>query len=285
MIETPILHNNFLDGFDVIAEYDNAIKNLITIPLDVDYAYSREELEIKSLDKLKAIAIGRNVFSKENKELIINAILNSQRIPVNFVSGSTWFSSSEYVTGTIEPTNPANESINFSYPAISISRINVKRNLNRYFGAKKRKIAWTTDGNAVLQSKPLIPIDIMYQIDAISLNFYHSNIMDAYLFRLFGEPIKRITVNHGNPWGVLPIFINMDHNMRDASRLESSDIEKGEKIIRHIYTLTLEGWITTETVLIPTVRKLKTVLLEENFATNEVDVFLETTEKLKDIYL
>lgn len=246
----------YLDIADVYRNYDSAIVQMLRIPVPepkLKRPILEDELNEIGIVKLRKLAAQLGVNSEtDRKDLLIKAIVNSQIIPVVFATPDITYASQEVVTGRKENT----PSYTVRYPIISVNRLYIAKDQKRFFRPVHRKIAWTKDGNAVSQAYKPSPVIFTYQIEFLSLFQKHSNYMDMYWERIFTFPRIRLKVDHGKPWGNIWVSAEKTDSYNDSSVYESDSTE-AEKLIRHIYTVSVEGWLPTATWLTPTVRRVQ----------------------------
>lgn len=271
----------FLGIEDVYRNYDSAIVQMLKIPVPdpkLKRPITEDELNEMTVVKLRLLAKSLDVNSEtDRKDLLIKAIVNSQIIPVVFATPDITYAGQEVVTGRKENT----PSYTVRYPIISVNRLYITKDQKRFFRPVHRKIAWTKDGNAVSQAYKPSPALFTYQIEFLSLFQKHANYLDMYWERIFTFPRVRLKIDHGQPWGEIWVSVEKTDSYNDSSVYESDSAE-AEKLIRHIYTVSVEGWLPTAAWLTPTVRRVQYDYVGQRPEGDEL--LLSTETVLKDTY-
>lgn len=244
---------------DVLVEYDKALVQGINIALDVPYHYTLAEIDAMSTEELREVLDSRGrVSTNPHVPTLRKLVANSQKVPVVFNTPQAAWANSESMTG--EEVDSQSQSTMPYYPIITITRMAPTLDPTRYSRPKRRKLGWSEDGNLVSQSNQPIPYNIPYQIDALALTMQDINAIQLALTRQWGQRnMVRAVIDHGPPWGSLPVFFKSD-GIRDQSQ-NSGGPEKAEKLMWLIVTVTAEGWIPQEYAMERTVRKTQVVLV------------------------
>lgn len=251
-----------LSEVDVLRAYDLLIEDVFTVPLQVEGLYTRAELQALPVLDLQAVAKARGVFSQTtNREQIVSAVLNSQRVPVVWAQRETPWGLQQFTAG-VEPSDdpavqPDPATVNPVYPCWSIWRLPYRRDTTRYQGALRRRVARTPDGHRIFQALQPIPLDLVYQVDFAALDQATANRLDLFVMRLFGggPPLRRL-VDLGRPWGQIPVYLE-ETGMQDLSQITLSP-EEEQKVVRHSFTVEVEAWVPQAGVMTPTVLGVRT---------------------------
>lgn len=258
---------------DILATYDRVVVDLLSVPLSgVSRVYSPQELDLFPEDQIRAILDKRGKFSDStSREQLVQSVLNSQRVPIIFATPSNAWAFSEYTTGNQEESPDYAASHNVHYPVMSLQRFQPQMDKSRYSRALRRKLSWSPDGNAVMQGLQPVPVTMSYQLDVLTLTMRDANSIFLYLSRQYLDKVPQLVkVNHGDPWGYLPIYIFLD-SVRDTSQLETSG-ERAEKILRTVYTFSVNGQIPTSVKAARTVRKIQYTITDETVESNPQDL-------------
>jgi len=255
-----------LDETDVYRNYDSMMKWVIVIPRSgIEYHWNRDELELKSLVELQAIATTRGLGAatdSSNLRIWQNIILNSQRVPVHFSSSAVGWGGQQYSTGEGQPIT-VEDMVgipNVRFPAIAITRISTAPDIGRDVGMTMRRLACWRDGEVVLQGDKPIPVNFTYQVDALSLETKHHNKMQQWFLRNFWAVAVRrrrlrVEIDHGDPWGFIPVYMSLT-NYQDTSQLTAAaNSPQAEKLLRFTFTVVVEGWLPGQTWAVPTVQR------------------------------
>ncbi len=271
------------DKIDILRRYDEAVNLLISVftpNKKVKKVYKIAELESMDVPQLRVLAKILDVHDEtDRKDVLIKSVYNAQRIPVVIASPQPAYATQQKTTGRKEGSPLFYTQ---RYPVISILRMPLQDDQARFNRTPRRKLAWTQDGNAVLQAWQPNPVKIPYQIEFISFTTAEANAFHIWIERLFSFPYVRFMVDHGYPYGNRAVFAFSESSFQDQTEYEQNS-ETAEKLIRHIYTIIVDGWIPTQMWITPTVRKVTTQFVD---STNDSeDVLSSNTEILEDIYL
>lgn len=250
--------NGYLDNIDVIRSYDDAIINILKIPIPGISVFPRpvleEELSELPMERLRLLARKLRVVNPETdrKDLLIRGILNIQFIPVVFATPSVAYATQEITTGKKE----GSPVFTVRYPIISIQRTDIADDPVRFSLRPRRHLGLSDDGNQILGSWQPNPVNFIYQIEFLSQHQSIMNLMDLWINRLWSFPVVQMKVDHGKPFGVKVVHAFKEASYQDNTVYEF-DAEQAEKMVRHVYTVRIEGWIPTESWLTPTVRAIR----------------------------
>lgn len=281
-LQTVGLGDPIYDGaVDIISRYDKAITTSLDVRLSVPYRYTEAELERMPLDKLRELSKSRGkVFETDQRSHLIRAVLNSQRVPVVFAPGIPEYSALEDTSGI--PNQSIFESV--FYPIIAVQRLAIKSDWTRFSRPIRRKLSWSHDGNLVAQSPQPIPKRFMYQIDVASLRESEMNQIVVSLERVFGtRTLTTFNIDHGSPWGVLPIYGSFEDSYRETSVIEGSP-DRAEKLIRRVWTLYMDGWFPQAVKMQRTVRKVGWTLVDNIIEARPVELEELPFTDLQDTY-
>jgi hypothetical protein len=242
----------YISDIDVLRQYDAAAVDLFRMPLvreDVRF-YAKEELEFYSVQKLRNLAdlLGVNA-ATDNRDLLIKAVIMVQQIPVVLASPNPAYSAQELVTGRREGSPMSS---NVRYPIISVQRLAISSRPGTSQRVKYRGINWVGQNQAVIQGFKPNGISISYQVECLSTLTTHMNFMDSWIYRMWNVPVVVIQIDLGEPWGVKTIHVLKNSSYSDATEYEQ-DASVAEKLVRHIHTIEIEGWMPTPVWLTPTV--------------------------------
>lgn len=158
-----------------------------------------------------------------------------------------------------EQLNPNNEPVEgrinntVRLPAIAVTQLNWSFDLSRWTRANFRRLGWTEQGNRVIQSPQLVPVDVMYQVDLISKYRITMNQMVKNILIKFTNREVALDVDLGSVWGKRVILLTDGYD----GPINLSDIEPVDKdrIVRMAFTFTLHAWIIPDAYTAPTVKK------------------------------
>lgn len=242
----------YLDPADILRNYDQAIVDLFRVPL-VNSAmrfYPQDELEIYSVQKLRDLANKFGVNSAtDNKDLLVKAIVLAQQIPVVMAAPSVAYSAQELVTGRKEGSPMSS---NIRYPIISVQRLSIGPRPGTSQRVIYRAINWVGQNQAVIQGFKPTGISLSYQIETLTTLTSHQNLCDMWIARLWNVPVVLMGVDLGEPWGVKRVHVLKPGSYQDSTEYEQ-DASVAEKLVRHIHTIEIEGWMPTPVWLTPTV--------------------------------
>lgn len=259
----------WLPDEDLLATYDSVMLDVLSIPLNTGgRVYSPQELELLPLDTLREILDSRGRDSKSpHRGQLIQNVLNTQRVPIVFATPANAWAFPEYMTGNVEQAPDFAATRNVHYPVAALQRFAPQQDQRRFSRPLRRKLAWSGDGNAVMQGLQPVPVTIQYQLDLLTLTMRDTNAALLHYSRTFLDKVPvPVKVNHGEPWGYLPIFIVLD-SVRETSQLEGAS-DRAEKILRTVYTFTIQGQIPSSTKATRTVREVNYQFADETVPDN-----------------
>jgi len=269
--------NYRVDPADILRRHDEAIWKALSIwtpSSKVERIYPYDELDAMAVEELRILAMQLGVDTEtDRREVLVRNCFNAQRIPVVFATPDPAYAAQAQATGRKEGT----PTFTVRYPIISIQRLSIVDDQNRYSRPLRRKLGWTSDGNAVQQSTQPNPVLIPYQVEFLTRTMTHMNIMVQWMERFFGPPRIQLSVDLGYPWGVRRLDLSRESSYQDMTTYEMA-AEEAEKMIRYIYTLNLFGWIPNPHFFVPTVRKVT-----YEFA-DSTGTLATTTTVLEDVY-
>lgn len=244
----------FVDPADLLKRYDQEIVNLFRIPLIQNgfRFYAEEELQLYSVQKLRdlAQALGVNA-ATDNKELLVKAVRFAQQIPVVMASPSISYSAQELVTGRKEGSPMSS---NIRYPVISATRLSIGPRAGTSQRVIYRTISWVGQNQAVIQGFKPSGILLSYQIETLTTLTSHQNLCDMWIARMWSVPVVLMEVDLGEPWGVKRVHVLKPSSYQDLTEYEQ-DASVAEKLVRHVHTVEVEGWLPTPVWLTPTVSR------------------------------
>jgi len=255
----PAIKNpeDFLDLKDIFRQYDFELWKLLTIPInilgsdEIDRMWSWESLNLLEVNTLRELARSRNVFSDtDKKDLLVMAVYNSQRIPVVFATPDPAYATQPNTTGRKETSKVANT---VRFPIITITRLGINEDPERFSKPHIRKIAWSSDKNSVMQGQKPIPLFYRWQVEVQAKLRTHMNLISQMFIRILKTNPLRVEVEHGDPWGLIPAYYDAEESYDDQSEYES-DAESAQRILRQIHNVRAAGWLPLTTYATPTVR-------------------------------
>jgi hypothetical protein len=266
-------HDIALDPSDIYRNYDSAMVGLLYVPRSgIDYHWNRDELDLMSLAELQAVAASRNLGAatdSDNPKIWQKLIINSQRVPVHFSSAAVGWGGQQYATGEGQATT-VEEMVGIPdvrFPALAVTRQAANPSVNRDVGGVIRKLGYWQSGEVALQANKPTPVDFTYQIDALALETKHANRMQMWFLREFWDDAGRrrrvrVEIDHGDPWGFIPVYLDLQ-GVQDTSQLTGQAASAGaEKLLRHTYTVRVEGWLPGRVWGIPTVKETRVIVRE-----------------------
>ncbi len=81
------------------------------------------------------------------------------------------------------------------------------------------------------------------------------NLLDAGIRRIFGVFLADLAVDLGVPWGQWYASAAMAGAYSDSTTYDGDPVQR---LLRHIYSVEISGWIPSEGELVRTVRHLRT---------------------------
>jgi len=129
-------------------------------------------------------------------------------------------------------------------PVIGVTRMSMNYAMNRNAGSFPGSVSsgflpkWDAAGNFQLVGEAPRPWDIEYQID-IHARFRADANRALRFYMVWPDPVRRVPVNFGYPWGAQFIDFIMGH-IEDTSALET---DENERWIRHTIPFTVEAWL------------------------------------------
>lgn len=139
-------------------------------------------------------------------------------------------------------------------PAIAITQLDWTFDLRRWTKAHFRKLGWSEEGNKVVQSPILVPVDIMYQVDCWAKYRTTMNQIVRNITLKFSDREVWLPIDLKGVWGVkhIPITyaypgpVNMtEHEPKDKDRT-----------VRMVFSFNLHAWVIPDASMLPSVRSV-----------------------------
>lgn len=155
-----------------------------------------------------------------------------------------------------DSSNTTNERQNqiVKLPATSLTQLGWTFDLSRWTKAHFRRLGWTEEGNKVIQSPQLVPVDVMYQLDLWSKYRSTMNLMVRNILIKFVNREVWLEVDLKGVWGKRYIPFTLLYNGPE----NLSDIEPKDKdrTVRMAFSFQLHAWIIPDATMIPAVREV-----------------------------
>lgn len=262
--------SGFMDSHDVLRAHDEALADLLHFPLEIQdngYRWLRSELKTMEVEQLQGIAKERGAFyESDHRPVLIQSVLNTQQIPVIMATPEVARAKSELITGKVTRavgTSAQEPGMRIThYPAVVVLRTGVLSDTDRASSPALRPLGWESGGNLVFQSKLPIPVVLSYQIELVARSMHHINLLDAGVSRIFGLYLAELSVNLGSPWGARYASMTTTGPYSDSTTWEG---EPAVRLIRHIYSAELRGWVPQVGQLVRTVRTIQVDFTEPVF--------------------
>ena len=138
-------------------------------------------------------------------------------------------------------------------PATAVTQLNWTFDLKRWTRAHFRKLGWTEEGNKVIQSPQVIPVDIMYQFDLWSKYRTTMNQMLRNVLLKFVNREVWLNVDLKGVWGVRRIPLTLLYS--NPENLTDVTPDDKERTVRMAFSFILHAWAIPDATMLPTVRK------------------------------
>lgn len=148
-------------------------------------------------------------------------------------------------------------------PATAVTQLNWTFDLRRWTRAHFRRLGWTEEGQKVIQSNQVIPLDIMYQLDMWSKYRTTMNQMVRNIMLKFTNREVWLDVDLKGVWGVRSIPLTFFYDgPKNLSDLEPDD---KDRTVRMAFTFILHAWVIPDANMLPAVR---TIMQDIYYPTN-----------------
>lgn len=158
-------------------------------------------------------------------------------------------------------------------PASSLTMLDWTFDITRWTRAHFRKLGWSEDGNRVVQSPQLVPIDVIYQLDLWSKYRSQMNQMLRNVLVKFAGREVWLEVDLKGVWGKKTIPISMLY--KGPVNMTEHEPKDKDRTIRMVYSFLLRAWIIPDATMIPTVKK---VLVDLYYTDNTGAKYPELTD-------
>ena len=149
-----------------------------------------------------------------------------------------------------EPTTTRQNQI-VKLPATAITQLNWNFDLRRWTKANFRRLGWTEEGQKVIQSNQVIPVDIMYQLDMWSKYRTTMNQMVRNIMLLFTNREVWLDVDLKGVWGIrsipLTFFYDGPKNLTDYEPADK------DRTVRMVFTFIFHAWVIPDANMLPAV--------------------------------
>ena len=159
--------------------------------------------------------------------------------------------------GTQEALNPVSEVLNtrqnqiVKLPATAITQLDWAFDLRRWTRASFRRLGWTEEGQKVIQSNQVIPVDIMYQLDLWSKYRTTMNQMLQTVLLKFTNRETWLDVDLKGVWGVRRIPLTLIYN--GPTNLTEHEPKDKDRTVRMVFSFTLHAWVIPTANMLPAV--------------------------------
>ena len=156
---------------------------------------------------------------------------------------------------SIDPTNiNTRQNQIVKLPATAITQLNWAFDLRRWTRASFRRLGWTEEGQKVIQSQQLVPVDIMYQFDLWSKYRTTMNQMLSNVLLKFVNREVWLDVDLKGVWGVHPIPLTLVYN--GPTNLTDYEPDNKDRTVRMVFTFTFHAWVIPTATMIPAVHSV-----------------------------
>lgn len=159
--------------------------------------------------------------------------------------------------GTQEMLNPTSEILNtrqnqiVKLPATAITQLNWDFDLRRWTRAHFRRLGWTEEGQKVIQSNQVIPVDIMYQLDMWSKYRTTMNQMLRNVLLKFTNREVWLDVDLKGVWGVRRIPLTLLYS--GPVNLTEHEPENKDRTVRMVFSFVFHAWVIPDANMLPAV--------------------------------
>lgn len=137
-------------------------------------------------------------------------------------------------------------------PATAITQLDWTFDLRRWTKAHFRKLGWTEDGNKVVQSPILVPIDILYQFDCWTKYRTTMNQIVRNVTLKFSEREVWLPVDLKGVWGIK--HVPLTYSYQGPVNMTEHEPKDKDRTVRMVFSFNLHAWVIPDATMIPTVR-------------------------------
>jgi len=138
-------------------------------------------------------------------------------------------------------------------PMLALSQLDFSMDLSRWTRANFRKLAWSEEGMQIIQSEPLVPMDIMYGVSTLSKYRSSSNQMIRNILLKFNTREVAIDVDLGGHFRTQRVLLTYDY--RGPTNVSDNETVGKERLLRYDFTFNFHCWVLPDPTMRPTVKK------------------------------
>lgn len=159
----------------------------------------------------------------------------------------------------MNPTRPKQKQIKDDktvvYPASALTRLGWEFDLSRWTRVGYRNLAYSVDGNRIVQSEHPMPFEIQYQLDIATKMRSTMNLLVRSIALKFLNREVWIPVNTGEIFGIKRVPVKLAFG-GPQELTEYEHDETKDRVVRMAFTFNVEAWLFPDVTTVPTVKKI-----------------------------
>ena len=161
-----------------------------------------------------------------------------------------------------EPTPDARQNQIVKLPAIAITQLDWTFDLRRWTKAHFRKLGWTEEGNKVIQSPQLVPMDILYQLDCWTKYRSTMNQIVRNVTLKFGDREVWLPIDLQGVWGLQ--HVPLTYAYPGPVNMTEHEPKDKDRTVRMVFSFNLHAWVIPDATMLPSLRTVMKSLYYTN---------------------
>lgn len=159
----------------------------------------------------------------------------------------------------MNPTRPKQKQIKDEktvvYPASALTRLGWEFDLSRWTRVGYANVAYTEEGNRIIQSEHPMPFEIQYQLDIAAKMRSTMNLLVRAIALKFLNREVWVPVNTGEVFGIRRVPVKLAFG-GPQELTEYEHDETKDRVIRMAFTFNVEAWLFPDVKTVPSVKKI-----------------------------